>query len=152
MTIKKAYVELVELLEANQNKKVQSILEQVYSMTTSNKMDSTVIRDADDNVIAIFCYYHKQWELISEVEYGKKASSKTGFNTMCKKGTSMWTKKQSMAKKAKEQLLIDVSNGNVDATDIVHLNEEIEANRVAIDMTDAPNGYANEDDLMAAIS
>ena len=145
MSIKKSFVELVELLEANKDRKVSSILDEVYLMAESKKQSSTSIVDKEGNVIAIFCYYHKQWELISETEYGKKVNSKTGYNTMCKVGVSKWTKAQRDAKNAKAQLLEDVSNGIVEPSDILKLQDDIEAKRVTIDTTDMPQGYTMEE-------
>ena len=75
MSIKKSYVEIVNFLEDNKEKKVSSILDEILSMVESKKSPSTVLMDAEGNVIAIFCYYHKQWELFSEVEYGSKANT-----------------------------------------------------------------------------
>ena len=111
MAIKKDFQELVAFLEANQNKKVQTILEQVLAMC-SQQNTVTFKKDEEGNVIEIFCYYHKRWESLAEHEYGKKASNKaTGLNTMCKEGTRLWTKQQTTAKKAREQLLMRVAAG-----------------------------------------
>lgn len=148
MTIKKAYVELVELLEANKGKKVSTILDDIIELCSSKTQGSTVIRDAEGNVIAIFCYYHKQWELLSSTPYGAKASSATGFNTMCKVGTSKWTKQQRLAKQANANILTDVAKGTIEPSDIVTLQADIEHNRKVIDQTDMPEGFASEDDLM----
>lgn len=145
MSIKKSYVKLVELLEANKDKKVSSILEEVYSIAESKKQSSTSIVDSEGNVIAIYCYYHKQWELISETPYGSKANSKTGYNTMCKCGTSLWTKAQRDAKNAKAQLLEDVSSGKIQPSDILKLQDDIEAKRKTIDTTDMPKGHTLEE-------
>lgn len=147
MAIKKVYAELVDLLEANKNKKVETILQQVYALAESKKMDSTVLKNEQGEVIAIFCYYHKQWELLSEVEYGKKASSASGFNTMCKVGVSKWTKQQANAKKAKEQVLLDVQEGKIDPADIKAKLNEVESQRLEMDTSDMPKGYATEEDI-----
>ena len=149
MTIKKQFVELVALLEANPNKKVSSILAEVIAMAESKKRDSTVIKDANGEVIAIHCYYHKQWELLSEVEYGAKKSSVSGYNTMCKIGVSMWTKAQSIAKRAKSQVLDDVSDGTIDATDIKACLERVEQDRLTMNVTDMPKGFVDEAELEA---
>lgn len=130
MAIKKDFVALVEFLEANQNKKVATILEQLREMC-SQQNTVTFKKDAEGNVTEVFCYYHKRWELVSEHEYGKKASNKaTGLNTMCKVGLNLWTKQQSAAKKAKEQLLARVAAG--EELDLAHELEVIEAQRQLI--------------------
>ena len=149
MSIKKAYVDIISFLEANEGKKVGSIIEEIKSMCESKKQTSTVYKDENDNVIAIFCYYHKQWELISEVPYGSKANSTSGYNTMCKVGTSLWTKAQRDAKKAKEDLLISVSNGDIEPTDIMKYQADIEVQRQSISATNQPHGFETLEDLMA---
>lgn len=147
MTIKKAYVEVLELLEANKNKKVSTILDELTILCSAKVASSTCIRDEDNNVIAIFCYYHKQWELVADVVYGKKASTATGFNTMCKVGTSKWTKQQSIAKKANNELLTLLAEEEIKPSDIKPMQADIEAKRVAIDATDMPVGFASEADI-----
>lgn len=130
MAIKKDFQAIVEFLEANQNKKVASILEQLRDMCSAQNT-VTFKKDADGNVTEVFCYYHKRWELVSEHEYGKKASNKaTGLNTMCKVGLNQWTKQQSVAKKAKEQLLARVAAG--EELDLAHELEVIEQARTTI--------------------
>lgn len=151
MNIKKPYVELIELLEANKNAKVSSILEKVYLMAESKKQSNTYIKDANGRIIAIFCYYHKQWEILEHTEYGSKKGSTTGYNTMCKVGVSKWTKAQSTAKKAKEAILMGVSKGSIDPKDIINKMNDVEANRLKIDATDMPKGYASEDEVLKHI-
>lgn len=148
MTIKKQFVELVTFLETNKNKKVDTILEQVLSMVESKKRDNTVLKDKDGNVIAIFCYYHKQWELLKDVSYGKKASSASGYNTMCKVGVSKWTKQQSTAKKSKEDILTQVQNGEIDPSEIKIKLDEVEVTRLLISEVDMPKGFADEEDVV----
>ena len=130
MAIKKDYQLVVEFLEANQNKKVSTILEQLREMCSQSNT-VTFKKDADGNVTEVFCYYHKRWELVSEHEYGKKASNKaTGLNTMCKVGLNQWTKQQTAAKKAREQVLARLASG--EELDIAAELELIEAQRQAI--------------------
>jgi hypothetical protein len=147
MAIKKQFVELVDFLKANENKKVNTIMAELMTMMESKKRDSTVLKDEQGNVIAIFCYYHKQWELLKDVPYGAKASSVSGYNTMCKVGVSKWTKQQALAKKAKEDILTQVQNGEIDPSEIKIKLAEVEANRNVIDETDMPIGYIDEDSI-----
>jgi len=148
MSIKKAYIELVDFLETNSNKKVSTIIDEIIVMCESKTQSSTTMRDADNNVIAIFCYYHKQWELINEVEYGNKANSATGLNTMCKIGVSLWTKAQREAKKANAAILTGVIDGTIAREDIANEQLAIEAKRIAIDKTNLPKGFASEFELI----
>jgi len=147
MSIKKPYVSLVEFLEINENKKVSSILEEIKLMCESKKTASTVIRDSNGEVLAVFCYYHKQWELVADVEYGSKANTQSGLNTMCKIGVSKWTKAQRDAKKANEELLTSVASGDILPNDIKAHQVDIETKRLDMDTIDMPQGFANEEDL-----
>jgi len=140
MSTKKQFVEIVTFLKSNKSKKVSEILAKVEELTCAKKSQSNVLYDDKKNVIAIFCYYHKQWELVANVDYGIKQSSASGFNTMCKIGTNAWTKQQAIAKKSKEDLLTRVAQGEVVANDIQHLLENIEATRTKISSKDKPKG------------
>lgn len=152
MTIKKAFVELIDFLEANENKKVSTIIEEAKLMCTSKTAQTTSIKDANDNVIAIFCYYHKQWELVDEVEYGSKASSATGLNSMCKVGTSLWTKAQRTAKQENADLLTKVGSGEVAVEDIAAEQAAIEHRRTTIDETNKPAGFESEQEVLDYIA
>ena len=144
MTIKKAFVGIVEFLEANENSKVKTVLDSVREMCSAKSGGaggaSSYVKDADGNVTHIFCWYHKKWEAVNadgsgdenHAEYGAKASSPTGLNTMCKEGSSNWTKQQSVAKKAGATLLAQVGSLEVEPTDIPAHQDAIEAARAAI--------------------
>lgn len=147
MSIKKPYEEIVKFLTSNENKKVSSILGEIILMCESQKTTSTVIKDSDGNVVSIYCWYHKQWEILKDVPYGAKANSTSGYNTMCKVGVSKWTKSQRHAKDATASLLTQVSKGEVSPSDILKLQSDIEASRNVIDKTDAPVGFASEDEV-----
>ena len=151
MTIKKPYVDLIDFLKVNSNKKVSTILDEIKEMCESKKSQSSTIKDNNDNTIAIYCYYHKQWELVEDVPYGKKVSTISGFNTMCKVGVSKWTKAQKTSKDAKNDLLDKVSSGDILPEDIKSLTDDIEIQRVTIDETDKPIGYASSEELMSQI-
>lgn len=116
-------------------------------MCESKKTTSTVITNSDNEVVAVFCYYHKQWELVSEVEYGSKINTTSGLNTMCKVGVSKWTKKQRDAKKSKEELLTLVASGDVQVGDILKLQDDIETLRLTMDTEDMPIGYESEEEI-----
>jgi len=69
---------------------------------------------------------------VGEVEFGVKANSATGFNSMCKEGTSQWTKQQRAAKKSNEELLQSVANGEVKPEEIGARQAEIDELRKTI--------------------
>ena len=147
MSIKKPYVSLVDFLELNRDKKVSTILDEIKLMCESKKVESTVIK-IDDKVVAIFCYYHKQWEIIADVPYGSKVGTKSGLNTMCKVGTSIWSKKQREAKKSLGLLLTDVASGKIQPSDLPGLQVDIETERTTMDLTEIPLGYFTEEELL----
>jgi len=137
MAIKKAYQEIVAYLEDNKDSKVKTILPGVIELASAKTGGgggggSTIRKDDKGNVTHIFCYYHKMWEDVSKVEFGKKATSPTGLSNMCKEGTSAWTKQQRTAKKAKEALLDDVANEVVKPGDIAAKQADIDAARALI--------------------
>ena len=132
MAIKKDYVELVNFLETNKNKKVETILAAVREMC-SQKVETTFKKDDNGNVTHVYCYYHKVWEDVSQVEYGKKASNKaTGLNTMCKVGLNQWSKQQRVAQKEKNELLEKMAKGEVSQEEFTQELDAIELRRNTI--------------------
>ena len=120
-TIKKGYVEVYNILVANKDKKISSIMDQLLPIMESQQRDKNHFEDNDG--LHVFCYYHKEWELTQQVEYGKKVNTSTGLNSMCKVGTNQWTKQQREFKKSKSELLDLVSKGELN---IENINDEIE--------------------------
>jgi len=110
--IKSAYQDVIAFLELNKAKKVATIMPELLEIVSSKSNSKTFIKDADGNITHIFCYYHKKWEKLSEVEYGNKKHSTTGFNTMCKEGVNQWSLQQREYKKNISALLDQaVANG-----------------------------------------
>lgn len=157
MTIKKAYVEIINLLEANENAKVKSILDQVRELASAKvgarEGGSTFIRSVEGNVVAVLDYYFKRWmPLVGEkaVEFGAKKSTSTGLNTMSKAGVSEWTKQQRVAKAAEADLLAKVAAGEIQPADIQAEQAKIEEARKAIAETDL--GFAERDEVLAYLA
>lgn len=153
MTIKKAYADIVAFLEENQDKKVRAVLEDVKNMASAKvarEGGSTFLKDAAGNTVAILDYYFKRWmPLVGEkaVEFGVKKNTATGFNTMSKAGTSAWTKQQREAKQAEQNLLAEVSAGNIKPSDIPAKQAEIETARKAIEATEL--GFETKEQVVA---
>ena len=129
--IKKVFQEVYELLNSNQSAKVSKLLPQLVELMCAKTNQETSYK-VDGQVVAVYCYYHKVWELVSDHEYGAKASTNTGLNTMCKVGVSNWTKQQREAKKAQELLLNSLADGSVTLDQIQTKKEEIESARNVI--------------------
>ena len=128
MSIKKSFQEVVLFLQQNQDKKVSDIIEEVLLMTISKKVAETS-RINEKGELEVFCWYHKEWENTTLIEYGKKASTESGLNTFCKVGVNQWTKQQSDAKKSKADLLDEVAEGKVKPSEINKRLAEIELKR-----------------------
>ena len=131
--IKKQFAEVFEFLTQNQDKKVKEILPMLTQFMSSKNQERTYLADDDGDIIAIYCYYHKRWELVNYIEYGKKVSTATGLNTMCKEGVRQWTKQQNEAKKQKEILLAKVATGQIDTEKLNEALQQIESERNKIE-------------------
>jgi alpha-galactosidase/6-phospho-beta-glucosidase family protein len=126
-TIKKIYQEVHAILSANENKKVKDILPLLEPIMEAQQRDKNHFED--QHGLWIFCYYHKEWELTKQVEYGKKANTATGLNSMCKVGTNQWTKQQREFKKFKSELLDKVASGEISADQIESEIEKLEEDK-----------------------
>lgn len=158
MSIKKVYEPIisamVSALEANPKVKLADVLEEIKALASAKTARTvegkSALRNSAGEVVAIFDYYFKRWmPLVGDkaVEFGKKANTNTGFNTMCKEGVSLWTKQQNEATKANKQLLEDVKAGTIQASDIGARQEEIETARKAIAPTEL--GFVSEEEVVA---
>jgi hypothetical protein len=130
-TIKKGYTELYAVLLANEDKKVKTVLELLMPIMTAQQRDKCHFTD-EDGRLQVFCYYHKEWEYVDQVPYGKKANTQTGLNTMCKVGTNQWTKQQREYKASADTILDLVETGKLAYEDIPAKREEfaIEKDRI----------------------
>lgn len=115
-TIKKGYTELNAILLANQDMTVKKLMKQLLPIMQQEVRDEA--HRYVDGRLEIFCYYHKQWEFADQVEYGKKANTKTGLNTMCKVGTNNWTTQYRIFKESSSKILAKVASGELSYEDI----------------------------------
>ena len=156
-TIKKVYQEVNALLEANKDSLVADLMPQLRALMSAkvggSEVGSTHLKDDEGNVIAVFCYYHKCWELVSEHAYGTKAGTTTGLNSMCKLGVNAWTTQQRKAKLAKEALLTKLTKGELAIEDLAFEQEEIERQRTNIVVADNyPKSYESLEELKASLT
>ena len=131
--IKKQFEEIHKFLVEHKDKKVESILPMLTQLMCAKNQERTYVVDENGMVITIYCYYHKRWELIDKIEYGKKASTATGYNTMCKEGVRQWTKQQNEAKRRKEILLAKVATGQISSEQLNEALQQIESERNKIE-------------------
>lgn len=153
MAVKKAYTQLVELLQANKDKKVSSILDQVIEMTSAKGAGGSATafhKDEKGNVVAIRCSYFGLWMPTSHVKFGAKAGSASGFNSMSQEGVNNFGKQQRDAKKAKEQVLERVAKGELKPDQIQVELERIEAERKRIIPHSTGIGFKTLEECLAA--
>jgi len=153
-SIKKAYVSIMSLLAANMDATVADIYPQVEELASAKAgggggKATTFHRDEDGNVVALFCAYFKKWFPVDgEVEFGKKASTQSGFNNYSKQGLSHWNKQLNDFKKAKEQLLVDIAADPSLASELQAKLDELEEQRAAIQPVEG--GFDTLEELLAA--
>ena len=123
--IKKGYTELYAILLENADKKVKSVMDLLIPIMETQQKDKCHFYD-EDGRLQVFCYYHKEWEYVDQVPYGKKANTTTGLNTMCKVGTNQWTKQQREFKASAETILDMVASGELAYEDIPAKRAEFE--------------------------
>jgi hypothetical protein len=151
LTIKKDLQDLHSELQSLVGKKLsQKVLDDITArfLATKNSNGSgsrtTAYYDENRNLVAVFCYYHKCWELVDHIEYGNKAGTKTGLNTMCKEGVSAWTKANRQKTKAKDDLLSMFTNGQIDSDVFKHKLSEL-------DEPQQPEPHSDEEHSFATI-
>ena len=132
--IKKQFEEVYQFLVEHKGRRVEEILPMLTQFMSSKNQERTYVADDDGNIIAIYCYYHKRWELVNYIEYGKKMSTATGLNTMCKEGVRMWTRQQNEAKKQKEVLLAKVATGQINSEQLTAELQKIEVEKNKIEL------------------
>ena len=157
-TIKKAYqailLALTTAMEADENATIASIINEVTDLaaakTGSGGGKATAFhRDEAGEVVAIKCYYHKLWMDPRVVEFGKKATSPTGMNNMCKDGVSKWTKQQRDIKQQEAELLGRVTKGDLAVEDIEGEQERIQADAKVITPREDEYGFETLEDCIA---
>jgi len=147
---KKSFSEVVAFLEASKNKKVATILPMIYEMTKAKNQAKTSF-ELGGQVVAIYCYYHKQWEILADVDYGLKASSSTGWNTMCKVGVNLWTKQNRNVKQVGNIIIDMLEAGELGTNDIADKKAELLALARVLDDTNKPIGFDTIDDVRSEL-
>lgn len=154
--VKKNFVPLVEFLQANKGQKVSSILDQVIELCAAKSAGGVATashKDDQGNLVAIRCSYYGKWMPVSHVEFGAKAGSTTGLNSMCKEGANNFSKAQRTFKAAKEALLNEVIAHTVQPDEVAGRLETLEAQRTTPLPFSVPGlMFDNLEDLLAHTS
>jgi hypothetical protein len=152
LTIKKDHIELHQYLQSLINKKlteklVADIATRFLATKNNNGSGSrtTAYYDSNRNLVAVYCYYHKQWELVEHIAYGVKSGTKTGLNTMCKEGVSAWTKNNRATVKAKDELLGLFTAGSI-------TSDEFKEKLTMLDTAAAPEPHSDEEHSFATLA
>ena len=153
-TIKKAFVDIVELLQANEDARVGDILPSVIELTQAKTgagggKASTFHRNEQGDVVAIKCYYHGLWMDPRVADFGKKATSPTGLNNLCKDGMSKWTKQQREAKATEAELLTRVAEGELAPEDIPAEQERIKEEAKRVEPREDVYGFETLEECLA---
>lgn len=153
---KKVCVPIIELLEANDSKKVASVLDDVKALClTKSKVsgktaESRQIYNANKTLVALNDWFYNRWmPLVGDkaVEFGIKVNTKTGLSSMCKEATSIWTKQQAIYQKGMPKLVDDISNGVLQPSDISSTRAKLEADRTNVPATEL--GFATREEVIA---
>lgn len=150
--IKKVFQPLIALLQANAEATVGEVLPAVLDLVSAKTgagggKASTFVRNDDNEVVAIKCYYFGTWMDPRVAEFGAKRTSASGFNSMCKEGVSKWTKQQRDQKAAEGKALAMVADGTLAPGDIAQYLEE--ARTAEIIPREDGYGFATADECIA---
>lgn len=156
-SIKKVFAPVYALLvaAAEEGKKVKSVLPELEALMAAKAGGggggaTTFVKDDAGVVVAIFDYYHKKWVDPRIVEFGAKAGTATGLNTMSKEGTSNWTKQERAYKKGKDALLTRVVAGELDQAQLqIELAELEEARKVVVPLRGDYVGFDTAEEAIA---
>jgi len=118
MQIKKQFTELITLLESNQEKMIKTILPQVLALCESKVATLNCLFDKNKRAFAIYCYFHKQWEIVLEVDYSAVSKSPSGKSRLCKLGQKAFTAQQNAFKLVPSKVLELVESGKIKTSEI----------------------------------
>lgn len=155
-TIKKAFQPIMALLATavSEGTATQDVYDAALELTkakvgSGGGKATTFIKNDDGVVVAVFCYYHKKWMDPRVAEFGLKASSATGLNSMCKDGVSKWTKAKNAAKTAEAGLLEQVISGDLAAEDVKAEQERIADEAATIIPREDGYGFDTSEECLA---
>lgn len=122
--IKKVFVELVNFLEENKNKKVDTILPQIIEMCETKVTTKTFRTNEQGETTEILCWYFKEWMPVEE--FAPKKNTASGYNQMCRAGVRAWTKKQRESEKLKLKLHTQHMNNEITLQELQEKLEKVE--------------------------
>lgn len=154
MAIKKVFLPILAILESAMTSTVAEVIEQVRAVASAKVgggggKATNFHRNEAGDIVAIKCYAFDKWMDPRVVDFGKKANTPTGYNTMCKAGVAVWTQAQSAFKKGKEAVVAQLLAGEIDNTAAQEQIEALEATRVSVPELPADiQGFDNLEDCL----
>lgn len=139
--VKKAFQPIVDVLEANKEATVGSILAQVIALCeakVNRTQGNTALFDTKGKAVAVYDYFLQRWMPLvgtKAVDFGPKANTLTGVQGLSKIGLSATTQQNRIAKNAELALLTAVSKGEIQPSEIAAKQAEIETARKAVPTT-----------------
>jgi len=135
-TIKKVFQPIIELLEANKDKRVSAVLNDILSLAsvkqTRERASETFLVDATGAVVAIRDFYFKRWmPLVGKkaVEFAAKKGSKTGLSGLSTIGQSKFNAAKSRALKEEKELMDKIISGEIKVENAQAEREAIQSRR-----------------------
>lgn len=154
MTIKKAFQSVIAFLESNKDARVSKVLDQVKEMCSAKQGGGTTARSfykVGEAVVAARCGFFELWFDPTVVEFGKKAGTASGLNSMCKLGVNEWTSRNNAHKKGREEAFSQFTDNKITAEEFQTKLREIDAAKDAEKtLPEGVVGYATLDELLAA--
>ncbi|MCH9758725.1 MAG: hypothetical protein K0U19_06400 [Proteobacteria bacterium] len=104
------------------------------------KSGASYIGDKADNCVAIFCCYHKKWELVENhplignkgVWFGSKDSNHGGLNSYCREGMNHYDKRRRTRLRDDAEVINDMMMGKISREACADKKELIELQSKAI--------------------
>lgn len=158
---------VVELLK-NENVD-ESIIEKVNALATTAMRSSTAdisAYDADGNLVAIYCSYHKMWEPVTavfttedengneieeEVDLFGKAKTSNGYTRICKEGSKTMNTKARELRKAKDDITSNWLKGEIDEDEAKQALLELDEQDTSHEPRADGLGYATKEEAINAL-
>jgi hypothetical protein len=154
-TIKKAYQALISFMEANKDKKVSTILDDVKAMCSAKQGGGGGARSffkVGEEVVAARCGFYEKWFDPKVVEFGNKAGTASGLNSMCKAGVNEWTARNNAVKKARDEGFAEFTEGKITGDELqARLKAAEDARDAAKTLPEGMVGYDTMEELLTVL-
>lgn len=100
---------------------------------------------------ALFCTYHKKWELVPAAHYTKKSTSPTGYATACAEGTLYRRKQLADHRRSLAHLMNQITDGLITQAELKAANERDNLLLKRIIPRIDQNAYESKADVVRAL-